>query len=242
MNTLSKIASSHPSAPAPKASETASPAVKPSKAQPMNIPPALSTSALAVPGNADNQNLGLSEQQLKRQGLESMVAVLRSLVTWGTASGSGSAKLESSVVGGDAPPETGVTTSSTRGSNGEDLVSASDVSLDKLTAPSSQANGSDVPRVPTPDGADNPAADDPSRFENAKQRKMILQEGLKRFNYKPKKGIQFLLENGFIPSRQPNDVARFLLDTDGLNKAIIGEYLGEGCGHFFSNFEMIFFY
>ena len=78
--------------------------------------------------------------------------------------------------------------------------------------------------MPTPE-----VQDDPSRFESAKQRKMILQEGLKRFNYKPKKGIQFLLENGFIRSRQPVDIARFLLQTDGLSKAMIGEYLGEGC-------------
>ena len=219
MNTLSKIAGSHPTASAPKANELSSPAVKPSKAQPMNIPPALSTSALAVPGNADNQNLGLSEQQLKRQGLESMVAVLRSLVTWGTASGAG--KPDVPGAGGDAPPETGVTTSSTRGSNGDGMISASDVSLDKLTTP--VVNGADASRTPTPE-----AADDPSRFESAKQRKMVLQEGVKRFNYKPKKGIQFLLENGFIPSRQPADIARFLLSTDGLSKAMIGEYLGEG--------------
>jgi len=41
-------------------------------------------------------------------------------------------------------------------------------------------------------------------------------------------GIQFLLETGFIPSKSPKDVARFLLSTDGLSKAMIGEYLGEG--------------
>lgn len=223
MNTLSKLSSSHTSAPTPKGNETASPAVKPTRNQSLNIPPALSTSALAVPGNADNQNLGLSEQQLKRQGLESMVAVLRSLVSWGTASGSGKPDTTNAI--GDAPPETSVTTSSTRGSNTEGMVSASDVSLDTLSAPSASANGNDASRTPTPDIA---TEDDPSRFESAKQRKMILQEGLKRFNYKPKKGIQFLLENGFIRSRQPVDIAVFLLTTDGLSKAMIGEYLGEG--------------
>jgi brefeldin A-inhibited guanine nucleotide-exchange protein len=36
------------------------------------------------------------------------------------------------------------------------------------------------------------------------------------------------VEAGFIPSKAPIDIARFLLTTDGLNKAIIGEYLGEG--------------
>jgi brefeldin A-inhibited guanine nucleotide-exchange protein len=219
MNTLSKISASHPTAAPSKANDPSSPALKPStKHQSHNIPPALSTSALAVPGNADNQNLGLSEQQLKRQGLESMVAVLRSLVTWGTAAG----KNEGVASGNnDVPPETGVTTSSTKGSNADGMVS--DASLDKLSAPST--NGADLSRTPTPDSI---AADDPSRFENAKQRKMVLQEGVKRFNYKPKKGIEFLLENGFISSRQPLDIAKFLLTCDGLSKAMIGEYLGEG--------------
>jgi brefeldin A-inhibited guanine nucleotide-exchange protein len=42
-------------------------------------------------------------------------------------------------------------------------------------------------------------------------------------------GIQFLIEAGFIPGNGPQDVAKFLLNTDGLSKAVIGEYLGEGC-------------
>lgn len=40
-------------------------------------------------------------------------------------------------------------------------------------------------------------------------------------------GIAFFVETGFIPSTSPQDVARFLLETDGLSKAMIGEYLGE---------------
>ena len=40
----------------------------------------------------------------------------------------------------------------------------------------------DVVRGPTPD-----IADDPSRFESAKQKKTTLMEGIRRFNQKPKK-------------------------------------------------------
>ena len=84
------------------------------------------------------------------------------------------------------------------------------------------------------------------KFESAKQKKTSLLEGIKKFNFKPKRvsrllsptsyctqshrsrqGIQFLLENGFIKSSNPDDIARFLLRTDGLSKAMIGEYLGE---------------
>ena len=82
----------------------------------------------------------------------------------------------------------------------------------------------DFSRVNTPDLP----IDDPTRFETAKERKMILMEGIKRFNYNTKRGIDFLIQQGFIPSREPVHIARFLLYTDGLNKAQIGEYLGEG--------------
>ncbi len=40
-------------------------------------------------------------------------------------------------------------------------------------------------------------------------------------------GIEFMLAQGFIPSRSSQDIATFLLSTEGLNKAAIGEYLGE---------------
>ncbi|KAJ3355443.1 guanine nucleotide exchange protein for ADP-robosylation factor [Entophlyctis luteolus] len=70
--------------------------------------------------------------------------------------------------------------------------------------------------------------DDPTQFQNMKQRKQVLLEGIKKFNVKPKKGIQYLVESGCIPTKSPKDIALFLLHTDGLNKTIIGEYLGEG--------------
>src|ERR1700758_4503648 len=56
----------------------------------------------------------------------------------------------------------------------------------------------------------------------------MLQEGIRQFNWKAKKGIQFLHKHSFINAKDPVDVAKFLLHTDGLNKTMIGEYLGEG--------------
>ncbi|KAJ3040877.1 guanine nucleotide exchange protein for ADP-robosylation factor [Rhizophlyctis rosea] len=70
--------------------------------------------------------------------------------------------------------------------------------------------------------------DDPMAFETLRHRKQVLVEGVKRFNFKPKKGMQYLLDSSCIPSRTPRDIARFLLHTEGLNKAMIGEFLGEG--------------
>ncbi|KAF7301642.1 Guanine nucleotide exchange factor [Mycena indigotica] len=206
MNIISKIGSM-PFAVAPqKIGEPPSPALSPTVKNhgTSSVPPSLSTTALTVSGSMDTSVIGLSESQLKRQGLECLVAVLRSLVAWGTASG----KIA------DDP----LATPSTRSQTGEELRRDS-IDPDRLSGgPSVEAL-----RQPTPD-----IVDDPSRFESAKQKKTTLLEGLKKFNFKPKRGIQFLIETGFIASNSPQDIAHFLLNTDGLNKAMIGEYLGEG--------------
>ena len=177
MNTISKITTVHAQAPSSsKTNEPSSPSVQPTtKSHPHNssVPPALTTTALAVPGNADNANLGLSEQQMKRQGLESLVAVLRSLVSWGTTAGKNVA---------DAAAVDSVAPNSASSSRLPGM--ASDPSLDKLSAPS----GQDPSRVSTPE-----ISDDPGKFENAKQRKTVLQDGIRKFNSKPSKVVASLL-------------------------------------------------
>jgi brefeldin A-inhibited guanine nucleotide-exchange protein len=177
MNSLSKISSAtHPQTAAQKKEDSVnSPRVtaKDSKTQKETVPPTLTTAALAVPGNADNANLGHSEAQLKRQGLESLVAVLRSLLTWGTAAGKSA---------NDSISESASFNQSTGSAKVDGMTS--DYSLDKLSAP----YGSNLARVSTPE-----LSDDPGRFESEKQRKNTLQEGVRRFNYKPKK-VCFVFE------------------------------------------------
>ena len=68
----------------------------------------------------------------------------------------------------------GKSTSAEEPGNNAPIPDAS-ISLDRLPLP-------DVARGGTPD-----IADDPSRFESAKQKKTTLMEGIKRFNQKPKK-------------------------------------------------------
>ncbi|OUM56684.1 hypothetical protein PIROE2DRAFT_49309, partial [Piromyces sp. E2] len=70
--------------------------------------------------------------------------------------------------------------------------------------------------------------DDPTQFEEIKHKKQSLQEGIEKFNWKPKRGLKYLIETGHLVSDDPKDVAVFLLNTEGLNKTQIGEYLGEG--------------
>lgn len=163
--------------------------------------------AISVPGMVDTSTIGLSEGQLKRQGLECLVSVLRSLVAWGT--NMGKVSTDSSIL------------DTTRVQTGDEHEAmSSDPPVDRVAGASGNP---ETFRQPTPD-----TADDPTRFENAKQKKMALSEGIKKFNFKPKRGIQYLVGAGFIPSSSPSDIARFLLTADGLSKTMIGEYLGEG--------------
>ncbi|XP_071748045.1 cytohesin-1 isoform X6 [Lepeophtheirus salmonis] len=53
-----------------------------------------------------------------------------------------------------------------------------------------------------------------------------LQMGKKKFNMDPKKGIEFLITQGLI-KETPEDVAQFLYKGEGLNKTMIGDFLGE---------------
>ncbi|KAK4049463.1 guanine nucleotide exchange protein for ADP-robosylation factor [Microbotryomycetes sp. JL221] len=179
-----------------------------------------------------------AEQQLKRQALENLVHVLKSLVSWaarGLTAANASVAAATAAAAAVNGNGNGMTASESSGSlsairqaTSEDSRTASDTDLTS-TSPglsqilSSRASGG----AATPDNQSQ-LLDDPSRFENAKQRKTTLLEGIKKFNFKPKRGVDFLIDTGFIRSREPKDIARFLLNADGLDKAQIGEYLGEG--------------
>lgn len=167
------------------------------------LPPSLTTGALGlpeVPGSGAS-----TEAQLRRQALETLVAVLRSLVAWGITQ----------------PKEREKAEAEREREAAARLVASA--STDRLAGTSTP----DRLSTSTPDlGAGD---DDPSRFESAKQKKTTLAEGIRRFSLKPKKALDFFRQNGFLEGSEPEVVAKFLLSTEGLSKAAIGEYLGEGC-------------
>ncbi|KAL3231610.1 Protein transport protein SEC7 [Nakaseomyces bracarensis] len=70
--------------------------------------------------------------------------------------------------------------------------------------------------------------DDPTQFENLKLRKTELSDCVNVFNVKPKKAMPLLLKKGFIKDESPASIAKWLLETDGLDLATVGDYLGEG--------------
>ncbi|KAL3151968.1 hypothetical protein ABBQ32_001092 [Trebouxia sp. C0010 RCD-2024] len=63
-------------------------------------------------------------------------------------------------------------------------------------------------------------------LESWKAYKKGFQEGIALFNKKPKKGIAFMQEHNML-GQGPDEIAKFLAKTTGLNKTMVGEYLGE---------------
>ncbi|KAE8699727.1 Brefeldin A-inhibited guanine nucleotide-exchange protein 3 [Hibiscus syriacus] len=63
-------------------------------------------------------------------------------------------------------------------------------------------------------------------IEQRRAFKLELQEGISLFNRKPKKGIEFLIKANKIDD-SPEDIAAFFKSASGLNKTLIGDYLGE---------------
>lgn len=53
-----------------------------------------------------------------------------------------------------------------------------------------------------------------------------MQEGIALFNKKPRKGVEFLIKAEKLGST-PEDVAAFLINATGLDKTMVGDYLGE---------------
>ncbi|TKY88681.1 hypothetical protein EX895_002312 [Sporisorium graminicola] len=248
MNVVSKISQTHVSATADgkadkdaasSSASTSGSALPRTNGSGPAIPPALSTAAAgdtshdsAQSSSGANQSV---EARLKRQSLDCLCSVLHSLVVW-----SNRAPVPSEAAGQflSGPPGDG--TGSPRASedirignetvtvDSENLMEASNQASPSIGPHGSSSNlgagaATEINRGQTPE-----PQDDPSRFENAKHRKTILLEGIRKFNFKPKRGIDDLVKNGFIRSREPTDIARFLLYADGLSKAQIGEFLGEG--------------
>ncbi|SPO01475.1 related to SEC7, component of non-clathrin vesicle coat [Cephalotrichum gorgonifer] len=166
------------------------------------LPPSLTVASIAPLAEAEPEIP--REYAMKRVAVDALVEALRSLVNW-------SASVRQDQLGS--------------GVEGDNRASIDDirVSID----PSVHTNDS-----PRGEGSTHPSTpileDDVEHLEKVKARKTALTNAINQFNFKPKKGIKLLLQQGFIPSDQPADIAKFLLAEDRLDKAQIGEFLGEG--------------
>jgi len=167
--------------------------------------PGLSTASMDRPGPPLSSIP--QEYVLRQQSLRCLVDILSSLDNW-------SSQLSPEAVNSTRYP-------SARGSY-EDTRESIDPSGIPPPSPRAPILGSDS-------GVSTPVAeDDPNEIEKIKLRKTALNEAIRQFNFKPTRGIKAALAGGFIRSEAPEDIARFLLNTEGLDKALLGEYLGEG--------------
>ena len=168
MNIVAKFTSAAPSANQPRASEPPSPALSPTPKNQSGAPVAWNVTGFTVPGSMDTSNMGLSESQLRRQALECLISVLRSLVAWGTAMNKG-------------PDDVGPTPSRSQTDELKRDPAASENNFDRLSTAAGSVEAFRLSTA-TPD-----LNDDPSRFESARQKKTTLLEGIKKFNSKPKR-------------------------------------------------------
>jgi len=79
------------------------------------------------------------------------------------------------------------------------------------------------------DTAEDDGEDDAEGVDDTKQREEMrrtLDRAIRQFNLSAKRGIKFIISEGMV-SESPEEVADFLCNTRGLNKAQIGEYLGD---------------
>lgn len=172
------------------------------------MPPPLTTAALTAPP-APEWDLP-TDFLLKQQALDTLVRTLRSLVNW------------------------------SQENLGPEPAKAEDdgrLSVDGLRPSIDRSQGPGSPRISSV-GGDTPAApstprleDDPSQFEKQKLRKTALLNGIRQFNFKPKRGIKALMNDGFIENDSPEAIASFISQNEMLDKSMIGEYLGEGEPH-----------
>lgn len=168
------------------------------------LPPPLSTAHMTT--HHDNSESEIPKEYIiKRQALDCLVETLRSLVNWSQQ--------------GIAEVTNGALDPNTRAS--EDFRESYDPSGNDSS--SRIANG-DTPIPPSTPVVD----DDPEQLEREKQRKTAINNAIKQFNFKPKRGIKLLVSEKIIPSDSPEDIAQFLLKEERLDKAQIGEFLGEG--------------
>ncbi|KAJ4401293.1 guanine nucleotide exchange protein for ADP-robosylation factor [Didymella pomorum] len=164
------------------------------------LPPSLTTVSM---NSANDVNGAYPEEYaMKQESLEGLVEILRSLVQWAEQS---------------LPENTKAQPQDSR------------LSLDDLRVSIDARTLADSPAVGGPDsGTVTPLAeDDYSSLEKAKQRKTAMTNAVRAFNYKPKKGLKLLIKDGFITSESPEDIARFFLDNDRIDKGALGEFLGE---------------
>ncbi|KAF8380416.1 hypothetical protein HHK36_027902 [Tetracentron sinense] len=105
-------------------------------------------------------------------------------------------------------------------------LEASDSSPESVSLPMANGNVDEPVEGSDSHSESSSEVSDVSTIEQRRAYKLELQEGISIFNQKPKKGIDFLI-NAKKVGDSPEEIAAFLRNASGLNKTLIGDYLGE---------------
>uniref|UniRef100_A0A8C8SF54 ADP ribosylation factor guanine nucleotide exchange factor 1 n=1 Tax=Pelusios castaneus TaxID=367368 RepID=A0A8C8SF54_9SAUR len=160
-----------------------------------------------------SQELGMTniqELSLRKKGLECLVSILKCMVEW---SKDQYVNPNSQTTLGQEKPTEQETTESKH----PETINRYG-SLNSLDSTASSGIGSYSTQM---SGTDNP-----EQFEVLKQQKEIIEQGIDLFNKKPKRGIQYLQEQGMLGTT-PEDIAQFLHQEERLDSTQVGEFLGD---------------
>lgn len=155
----------------------------------------------------------VQEKSMRIKGLECLVSILKCKVEWS----------KDLYMNPNLQTTLGETTHKTSVNNEPDTVDQSSLSI-KLSGSSLSLNSSGSTNANL--GSNKEVLDLPEALEERKQRKELMETGIEMFNKKPKKGISFLQERGLL-GMKVEDVAKFLIFDDRLDKTQVGDFLGD---------------
>uniref|UniRef100_A0A8C2FYY2 ADP-ribosylation factor guanine nucleotide-exchange factor 2 (brefeldin A-inhibited) n=1 Tax=Cyprinus carpio TaxID=7962 RepID=A0A8C2FYY2_CYPCA len=155
------------------------------------------------------QELGmtpLQELSLRKKGLECLVSILKCMVEWSRDM--------------YINPNLQANFGQERPSEGD----SADVKLQEHLSSRRDSVSSLDSTVSS--GVQQSQPDHPEQYEVIKQQKEIIEHGIELFNKKPKRGLQYLQEQGMLGTT-PEDIAQFLQQEERLDTTQVGEFLGE---------------
>uniref|UniRef100_A0A8C5FG91 ARF guanine nucleotide exchange factor 1 n=1 Tax=Gadus morhua TaxID=8049 RepID=A0A8C5FG91_GADMO len=153
----------------------------------------------------------VQELTLRKKGLECLVSILKCMVEWSKDQYVNPNSQTS--LGQEKPVEQ----DSSDSSKAPDPIHRYG-SINSLDSTASSGIGSYSTQMSGPDN--------PEQFEVLKQQKEIIEQGIDLFNKKPKRGIQYLQEQGMLGTT-PEDLAQFLHQEERLDSTQVGEFLGD---------------
>uniref|UniRef100_A0A8C7MXI6 ARF guanine nucleotide exchange factor 1 n=1 Tax=Oncorhynchus kisutch TaxID=8019 RepID=A0A8C7MXI6_ONCKI len=151
------------------------------------------------------------ELSLRKKGLECLVSILKCMVEW---SNDQYVNPNSQTSLGQEKPVDQEPSESTKPPDSINRYG----SLNSLDSSASSGIGSYSTLMSGTDNAE--------QFEVLKQQKEIIEQGIDLFNKKPKRGIQYLQEQGMLGTT-PEDLAQFLHQEERLDSTQVGEFIGD---------------